>query len=99
MAQRYQEARASLAALDEILSLPPQPKPKNPQKVQKMKDVQFEGVSFHYSTNQIPSVDQVNIEIPAGKTVAFAGASGSCLQAMRMLLTARLVYATTALSG
>lgn len=87
VAQRYQEARASLDALDEILSLPPQPKPKNPTPLSKIKAINYENVSFHYSSNQIPSVSEINIEIDAGETVAFAGASGSGKSTLIKLLT------------
>ena len=40
-------------------------------------DVRFEEVTFRYSTEQFPVLRQVNIQIPAGKCVAFVGKSGS----------------------
>mgnify|MGYP001598348756 FL=1 len=87
VAQRYQEARASLDALEEILALPPEAKPKNPSPLTKIKHINYENVSFHYSSNQIPSVNEINIEISAGETVAFAGASGSGKSTLIKLLT------------
>ncbi|MEK6902707.1 MAG: ABC transporter ATP-binding protein [archaeon] len=77
VAQRYQEASASLNALDEILSLPPEPKPMKPSAIHTIETLAFEEVSFHYQSNPIPSVENVNISIDAGKTIAFAGSSGS----------------------
>jgi ATP-binding cassette subfamily B protein len=94
VAQRYQEAKASLEALEEILSLPPQNKPKNPASLSKIKTIRYDGVSFHYSSNQIPSVNGIDLEIRAGETIAFAGASGSGKSTLIKLLTGLYIPTT-----
>lgn len=86
VAQRYQEARASLEALDEILSLPPAPKPLNPKKVGALKTIDYEGVSFHYQSNTIPAAKDISLALRAGETVAFAGSSGSGKTTLAKLL-------------
>ncbi len=86
VAQQYQEAKASNEALDEILSLPPQKKPVNPTKMGKIKTIEYENVSFHYNTNSMPSLQNINLKIEAGETIAFAGASGSGKTTLAKLL-------------
>lgn len=77
VAQRYQEARASLDALEEILALPPQAKPKNPKKIDSIQNISYEDVSFHYQTNGEGAVRDISLRIDAGETIALVGASGS----------------------
>jgi ATP-binding cassette subfamily B protein len=93
VAQRYQEARASLEALDEILSLPPQPKPRNPITVPKITRITYENVSFHYHPSSTPTLHEITLDIREGETVAFAGSSGSGKSTMVKLLTG--LYAPT----
>ncbi len=87
VAQRYQEARASLDALEEILALPPQAKPAKPVHLGKITRVTYEDVSFTYPSTDIPSVKNISIDIHAGETVAFAGSSGSGKSTLVKLLT------------
>ncbi len=93
VAQRYQEARASLDALEEILALPPQAKPKKPVALEKITQVTYEDVSFTYSSTDVPSVKDISIDIHAGETVAFVGSSGSGKSTLVKLLTG--LYAPT----
>lgn len=86
VAQQFQEAKASNEALDEILSIPPQKKPDNPQKIGRMNEIVFENVSFHYNSNDSPSLDSVSLSIKAGETVAFVGESGSGKTTLSKLL-------------
>jgi ABC-type multidrug transport system fused ATPase/permease subunit len=41
------------------------------------RSIRFEGLTFHYEAGGRPVLDGVDLEIPAGSTVAFVGASGS----------------------
>lgn len=77
VAQTYQEAKASLERLDEILKLKPQEKPKNPVALASISKIVFTGVSFNYETNRTVAVSNINLEIGAGETVAFVGPSGA----------------------
>ncbi len=77
VAQNYQEARASLGRLDEILQTPVEKKPEHPETVGRLAEVTFENVSFRYATSQTPAVKDISLHIRAGETVAFVGPSGS----------------------
>lgn len=93
VAQRYQEANASLEALDEILSLPPQEKPAHPTPLKRVTSIRYDDVSFHYPSSPHPSLEGIDIEIRGGETVAFAGTSGSGKSTLVKLLTG--LYAPT----
>jgi ATP-binding cassette subfamily B protein len=74
---QYQEARASMDKLDEVLAIPPAPKPENPVEVGPLRRVAFEDVTFTYPSSSSPSLENISLEIRAGETVAFVGPSGS----------------------
>ncbi|MGG8925069.1 ATP-binding cassette domain-containing protein, partial [Escherichia coli] len=40
-------------------------------------DVEFRNVTFTYSGRDVPALRNINLKIPAGKTVALFGRSGS----------------------
>jgi len=77
IAQAYQEAKASNELMDEILKIKPQQKPKNAVTLGKLKVLQFNNISFKYSSGNTHSLKNVNFTIRSGETVAFAGPSGS----------------------
>jgi ATP-binding cassette subfamily B protein len=77
VAQQYQEARASLDRLDEILKIAPEEKPANPKHVDKITEINFDVVGFKYESAQKPAVEGVNISVKAGETIAFVGPSGA----------------------
>ncbi|MFL6248600.1 MAG: ABC transporter ATP-binding protein [Thermoanaerobaculia bacterium] len=74
---QYQEARASLEKLDEVLAIEPEPKPEHPVIVGPLRRVAFEDVGFTYPSSSTPALEQIQLEIRAGETVAFVGPSGS----------------------
>ena len=74
---QYQEARASMEKLEEVLAIPPEPKPEHPVRITALRRVAFERVSFTYPSATVPSLEAVNLEIREGETVAFVGPSGS----------------------
>ena len=74
---QYQEAKASMEKLEEVLAIPPAPKPENPVAVGALMRVAFEDVGFTYPSATTPSLESIAIEIRAGETVAFVGPSGS----------------------
>lgn len=76
VAQQYQEARASLDRLDEILRIAPEEKPAHPKTVDRIKDIKFDDVGFKYESGQKPAVQDVNVNVKAGETIAFVGPSG-----------------------
>lgn len=77
VAQNYQEARASLGRLDEILKTPAEERPAHPRSVEHITSVAFKKASFTYATASVPAVKDVSLSIASGKTVAFVGPSGS----------------------
>ncbi len=75
--QEYQEARASMDRLQEILRMPPEDKPVNPKVLQDLKAIDFKSVTFQYGSNDKPALINVDVSVKAGETVAFVGPSGS----------------------
>jgi ATP-binding cassette, subfamily B, bacterial len=74
----YQEAKASMEAVDAILKLPAEPKPEHPHKLDSLDSIEFRDMSFKYATERDEDVlSHVNVMIKKGQTVAFAGPSGS----------------------
>jgi len=74
---QYQEARASMDKLDEVLAIEPAPKAANPVPLGPLQRVGFERVWFTYPSAGTPSLESIDLEIRAGETVAFVGPSGS----------------------
>ena len=74
---QYQEAKASMEKLEEVLAIPPAPKPAEPVAVGALMRVAFENVSFTYPSATTPSLESIDLEIRGGETVAFVGPSGS----------------------
>ncbi len=77
VAQQYQEAKASLERLDEILRIEQEEKPKNPKQIGVIESIKLENVDFKYESGSTNAVGNINIEVKAGKTIAFVGPSGS----------------------
>ncbi len=53
--------------------------------------MRFEDVSFSYGEGRAPAIDRLNMEIPAGKTVAIVGSSGAGKSTVADLLMGLLV--------
>jgi ATP-binding cassette subfamily B protein len=77
MIAQYQEARASMEKLEEVLAIEPAPKPAEPVEVGHLQRISFEDISFTYPSANTPSLEDIDLEIRAGDTVAFVGPSGS----------------------
>jgi ATP-binding cassette, subfamily B, bacterial len=85
-ASSYQEAKASNEQLDAILSMKPEPKPKDGKKMDKIKDIDYKNVSFKYPSSNVNSINDISLNIKSGQTIAFAGPSGSGKSTMVKLL-------------
>ncbi|MCQ2496219.1 MAG: ABC transporter ATP-binding protein/permease [Lachnospiraceae bacterium] len=71
-------AMASAERITEVLSeTPAQKQPENPLRPEITGDIVFENVSFTYSGAANESLKNINIHIPAGKTVGIIGPTGS----------------------
>jgi ATP-binding cassette subfamily B protein len=73
----YQEAKASMERLEGILNTPKEPKPENPVDIKKIESITFKDVSFKYESGSEIAVNNINLDINPGDTIAFVGPSGS----------------------
>lgn len=73
----YQETKASLEKLQEILAQPKEAQPANPTAVEKINRITFDAVSFGYASGNTDALNNISLEIKSGSTVAFVGPSGS----------------------
>lgn len=80
VANSYQETRASMEKLQQILDTPSQIKPKNAVVLQALDSVVFDHVGFSYTNSEnrlAPSLSDISLIIHKGETVAFVGPSGA----------------------
>jgi ATP-binding cassette subfamily B protein len=73
----YRETEASLNVLQEILEIPPEPKPAEPAPLGLLETLEFDHASFQHRTANRPAVSDVSFEMERGETVAFVGPSGA----------------------
>lgn len=81
-----QKGLASMVRVDKILDAKnPIQDPANPREIKRLKgDISFRCVSFSYGTNEV--LHDIDLDIPAGSTVALVGQSGSGKSTMADLL-------------
>lgn len=77
VATSYQETRASLEKLEEILKQEKEKHSENPQAVNDINTISFEEVTFGYGASDTNALKNISLTIESGKTVAFVGPSGS----------------------
>ena len=73
----YQETKASLEKLQEILDQDKEKHAENPKPIEDIKTISFKDVSFSYQSSEDNALQNINLTIDSGKTVAFVGPSGS----------------------
>lgn len=75
---QYNEAKASMEALQAILALKPEKKPAHLVRLEEpLREVTFDRVSFAYAQASEPSLRNVSARIGKGQSVAFVGPSGA----------------------
>ena len=74
--EQLMAAKSAVKRIEGIMDEQPLPEPEHPQQP-KDASVSFENVSFSYPGAGEKALDNVSFDIPAGKTVALVGASGS----------------------
>lgn len=81
-----QKGLASMVRVDKILGASnPIQDPANPREIENLKgNISYKDVSFSYGTNEV--LHNIDLEIPAGATVALVGQSGSGKSTMADLL-------------
>lgn len=82
----YQETKASLEKLEEILAKEQEKQPENPTAVNDIAKINFDAVSFGYETGNTEAIKKITLQIDEGKTVAFVGPSGSGKSTMIKLI-------------
>lgn len=73
----YRETEASLAKYQEILAMPPDPKPANPVPITGLSTLEFDHVAFRHQSASAPALQDVSFRAHRGQTVAFVGPSGA----------------------
>lgn len=73
----YRETEASLANLEEILQIPPEPRPAHPIELGELDDLAFEDVTFQHQSAKRPAIQDISFRLRRGETVAFVGPSGA----------------------
>ena len=74
--EQLMAAKSAVNRIEAVLNEQPLPEPDHPQQP-KDASVVFENVSFSYPGTEEKALDGVSFAVPAGKTVALVGASGS----------------------
>ncbi|MDP3964942.1 MAG: ABC transporter ATP-binding protein [bacterium] len=74
---QYQEARASVDQLEDIMSMRPEPKADQPREIKTIETIEFDGVQFTHNGADTPALSEINFNVKVGETVAFVGPSGS----------------------
>jgi ATP-binding cassette subfamily B protein len=73
----YREAEVSLGKFEEILNIPPEPTPVNPERVTSLDRLTFEAVSFRHQSASFSALTDISFDARRGDTIAFVGPSGS----------------------
>jgi ATP-binding cassette subfamily B protein len=73
----YRETEASLNNLQELLAMPPEPKPANPVPLGPLQSLTFTDVSFQHQSANRPALQDVSFSLRHGETIAFVGPSGA----------------------
>ena len=86
VANNYQETKASMEKLQQILDTEPEKKPTNPIDIGVTNSIKFSNIDFAYQSNGDHSLRNINLEIKRGETIAFVGPSGAGKTTMVKLL-------------
>ncbi len=73
----WREAEVSLKNFQNIMDIPPEPKPENPELITGIEQLAFDQVQFRYASNSNGALKGVTFSVANGETVAFVGPSGS----------------------
>ena len=73
----YRETEVSLQNFQDILDTPRDPKPVDPEPVEELMTLQFDGVSFQHQSSSALALDEISFSAAQGDTIAFVGPSGA----------------------
>lgn len=75
---QFQETRASLEQMNQILNMTAEPVASQPSPLKRLESIVFEKVTFTYNSNKHhQTLEDINLHLTPGKTVALVGPSGS----------------------
>lgn len=86
VATQFQEAKASLGQLEQILKTSPEKKPLDATRLDTLYTIEFQNVTFHYETGKSSVLENIDLTMHAGKTIAFVGPTGSGKSTLLKLL-------------
>ncbi|MBU6325320.1 MAG: ABC transporter ATP-binding protein/permease [Bacteroidetes bacterium] len=75
--QAWREAQVSLNRFADLMEAPSEPKPENPERIGAIQQIRFEQVTYRHRHASRPALQDINLEIKQGETIAFVGPSGS----------------------
>jgi ATP-binding cassette, subfamily B, bacterial len=73
----YRETEVSLQNFEAILAMEPEPRPVNPESIDRLETLVFEDVSFQHNTANKPALCGISFGVARGETIAFVGPSGA----------------------
>ncbi|HVN80948.1 MAG TPA: ABC transporter ATP-binding protein [Terriglobia bacterium] len=73
----YREAEVSLGIFEAILKSPVEHRPQNPVRLEEIKTLAFEKVSFQHQSASSPALNGISFAVRQGETVALVGPSGA----------------------
>lgn len=73
----YRETEVSLKNFEDILNTPKEPKPVNPVRLEDIRRLSFEHVSFKHLSAAGNALNDITFGVKLGETIAFVGPSGS----------------------
>lgn len=77
VATQYQEARASLEKLEEVLRAHPKPEKREGGRIGQLESVLFDSASFQYRSSAKSALHDISFIVNSGETIAFVGPSGA----------------------
>lgn len=73
----YRETEASMANLETVFAIPPDPRPEQPVEIGALSRLAFDHVTFQHRSATSPALTDVSFATERGQTVAFVGPSGA----------------------
>jgi ATP-binding cassette, subfamily B, bacterial len=73
----YRETEVSLQNFEAILAMPPEPRPVNPEPIDRLETLVFRDVSFQHNSANKPALCDISFGVARGETIAFVGPSGA----------------------
>ena len=73
----YRETEVSLQNFEDILAMPPEPRPEKPVAIDRLEKLVFDDVGFQHQSANHPALQGISFAVSRGETVAFVGPSGA----------------------